>query len=69
MFPSNLSLGAGSGLKFKTVAMPQSANIIRAWSLRRLIANYKKGLATKIDRADPIPEGAEPIYFNRFSLI
>jgi len=26
-------------------------------------------LAVKIDRADPIPEGAEPIYFNRLGTV
>ena len=64
-----LGLGSRQARPHTTIVMPQSAHIVRAWSLRRLIASYKNGLATKIDRTDPIPDGAEPIYFNRLGGI
>lgn len=64
-----MGLGGGSGFSNRTVVMPQVANIVRAWSIRRLVPAIRKGLAVKIDRADPLTSGAESIYFNRLGTV
>lgn len=63
-------LGAGGGVPgYANVTMPQPANIIRAWSLRRIVPAIKEGAACKIDRIDPLTSGSETLYFNRKGLI
>lgn len=51
-----LGIGAGSGFPppLPAPAIPQAANIVRVWSLRRLVPEYANGIAVMADRTDPI---------------
>lgn len=49
-----LGLGSRQARPRTTIVMPQPANIVRAWSLRRLVPEYKNGIAVMADRTDPI---------------
>jgi len=52
-----LGLGSAQGVPYTDIILPQSANIIRAWSLRRLIPEYANGIAVMADRDDDDPAG------------
>jgi hypothetical protein len=57
-FGMRMGMGLGSsrggGEKYTDIELPLIENIIRAWSTRRLIPDYKDGIAIMADRTDPI---------------
>jgi len=61
-----LSRARGGGETYTDIELPLIANIIRAWSTRRLIPDYKDGVAIMADRTDPIgdiPDDGFPVNF------
>lgn len=69
MTPLGLGLGLGFGSSVGdsqavNPTLPQSANILKAYSLRRLVAAFGNGKAGMIDRISPITSGWEEAYFN-----
>lgn len=61
---------AGGTVIYNNPVLPKSANIVRAWSLRRLIPDYKNGISIRADRPT-VPVGAPGIElaFNNQGLL